>query len=62
MLNDIQCCNAKPQAKPHKLTDSKGLHLEVKRNRVKAWRYRFNLSGKESVYVIVCAPSIYITL
>ena len=29
MLNDIQCRNAKPQAKPYKLTDSNGLHLEV---------------------------------
>lgn len=32
MLNDIQCRNAKPQAKPYKLTDSKELYLEVKPN------------------------------
>lgn len=52
MLNDIQCRNAKPQAKPYKLTDSKGLYLEIKPNGVKAWRYRFRLSDKESVFAI----------
>lgn len=52
MLNDIQCRNAKPQAKPYKLTDSKGLYLEIKSNGVKAWRYRFRLSDKESVFAI----------
>lgn len=52
MLNDIQCRNAKPQSKPYKLTDSKGLYLEIKPNGVKAWRYRFRLSDKESVFAI----------
>ena len=58
MLNDIQCRNAKPQAKPYKLTDGKGLYLEIKPNGVKAWRYRFKLSDKESVYAIGDYPSI----
>ncbi|MDP1634767.1 MAG: Arm DNA-binding domain-containing protein, partial [Gallionellaceae bacterium] len=58
MLNDIQCRNAKPQAKPYKLTDSKGLYLEVKPNGVKAWRYRFKLAGKESVFAIGDYPAI----
>lgn len=58
MLNDIQCRNAKPQAKPYKLTDSKGLYLEVKPNGVKAWRYRFKLSDKESVFAIGDYPAI----
>ena len=58
MLNDIQCRNAKPQAKPFKLTDGKGLYLEVKPNGVKAWRYRFKLSGKESVFAIGDYPAI----
>lgn len=52
MLNDIQCRKAKPQANPYKLPDSKGLYLEVKPNGVKAWRYRFKLEGKESVFAI----------
>ena len=58
MLNDIQCRNAKPQAKPFKLTDGKGLYLEVKPNGVKAWRYRFKLLGKESVFAIGDYPAI----
>lgn len=52
MLSDTQCRNAKPQAKPFKLADEKGLYLEVKPNGVKAWRYRFELGGKESVFAI----------
>lgn len=58
MLNDIQCRNAKPQANVHKLTDGKGLYLEVKPSGVKAWRYRFKLSGKESVFAIGDYPAI----
>lgn len=52
-LTDTGCRNAKPDpAKSIKLTDGKGLYLEVKPNGVKAWRYRFVLGGKESVYAI----------
>jgi integrase len=56
MLTDTQCRTAKPKDKPYKLTDGKGLHLEVKPNGSKAWRYRFELrSGdttKESTFAI----------
>lgn len=58
MLNDTQCKNAKPKEKPFKLTDGKGLYLEVKPNGVKAWRYRFELSGKESVFALGEYPII----
>lgn len=58
MLNDIQCRNARPQDKPYKLTDGKGLYLEVKPTGVKAWRYRFKLSDKESVFAIGDYPAI----
>jgi integrase len=49
MLNDTQCRTAKPKDKPYKLTDGKGLYLEVKPNGVKAWRYRFELAEGEKV-------------
>lgn len=56
MLNDTKCRNAKPKAAPYKLTDEKGLYLEVKPNGKKAWRYRFKLAGatgiKESTFAI----------
>jgi integrase len=52
MLTDAKCKNAKQKAKPYKLADEKGLYLEVKPNGVKAWRYRFELGGKESLFAI----------
>lgn len=56
MLTDSQCRTAKCKDKPYKLTDAKGLYLEIKPNGVKAWRYRFKLtkSGKttESIFAI----------
>lgn len=58
MLNDMQCRKAKPQANPYKLPAGKGLYLEVKPNGVKAWRYRFKLAGKESVFAIGEYPAI----
>lgn len=58
MLSDIQCRNAKPGAKSYKLTDGKGLYLEVKPNGVKAWRYRFRLHNKEKVFAIGNYPTI----
>lgn len=56
MRTDTQCRNAKCRDKPYKLTDGQGLHLEIKPNGVKAWRYRFKLGkgseSKESLFAI----------
>ena len=56
MLTDTKCRNARPKDKPFKLTDGKGLYLEVKPSGGKAWRYRFELlreGGRmESVFAI----------
>ncbi len=56
MLNDTQCRTAKPKDKPFKLSDGKGLYLEIKPSGVKAWRYRFELRegdvARESVFAI----------
>ena len=56
MLTDTQCRTAKPKDKPYKLTDDKGLYLEIKPNGVKAWRYRFELRDgekkRESLFAI----------
>lgn len=64
MLTDTQCRTAKAKDKPYKLSDGKGLYLEVKPNGVKAWRYRFELrdgqTTKESIFAIgdyAIAPS-----
>lgn len=52
MLTDTKCRTAPPREKLYRLSDSKGLYLEVKPNGVKAWRYRFELAGKESLFGI----------
>ena len=64
MLTDTQCRTTKPKEKPYKLSDGKGLYLEIKPNGVKAWRYRFELRegdvAKESIFAIgdyAIAPS-----
>jgi integrase len=64
LLTDTQCRSAKPKDKPYKLSDGRGLYLEVKPNGVKAWRYRFELrkgeATKESIFAIgdyAVAPS-----
>lgn len=52
MLTDTKCRNARPKSKPYRITDQHGLVLEVKPNGVKAWRYRFALDGKESMFAL----------
>lgn len=52
MLTDTQCRTAKPKEKLYRLNDSNGLYLEVKPNGKKAWRYRFKLSGKSSMFAL----------
>lgn len=60
MLTDTQCRNAKLKEKAYKLTDGKGLYLEVKPNGVKAWRYRFELRDGETVKESVFAVGDYV--
>jgi integrase len=51
MLNDTAIRTAKrPADKPFKLTDGKGLYLEVKPTGAKLWRYRYRIDGKENVF------------
>ncbi|WP_323011757.1 tyrosine-type recombinase/integrase [Castellaniella sp.] len=52
MLTDAHCRNAKPRDKLYRLNDHRGLYLEVKPSGVKAWRYRYTLSGKASMYAL----------
>lgn len=44
-LTDTRIRNAKPKDKPYKLTDSKGLHIEIRPTGAKLWRYRYSLPG-----------------
>src|SRR5471030_677334 len=52
MLTDAHCRAAKPKDKLYRINDARGLYLEVKPNGVRAWRYRFKLSGKASWFAL----------
>ena len=64
MLTDTHCRNAKPRPKLYRLTDHRGLCLEVKPSGVKAWRYRFTLEGKASMFALgeYCAMVVMASL
>jgi len=52
MLTALEVRNAKPKEKSYKLTDGKGLFLHVATSGKKTWRYRYELSGTESTFVL----------
>lgn len=58
MLTDARCRSAKPLDKLYRLNDFKGLYLEVKPSGVKAWRFRFKLNNKESLFALGDYPSV----
>jgi integrase len=58
MLTAIQVRNAKPKDKAYKVTDGKGLFLHITPAGDKTWRYRYELAGVESTYVIGKYPDI----
>jgi integrase len=52
-LTDTKCRNAKPLKRPYRLSDSKGLHLEVRPSGAKLWRYRyryFTIAGDKKIW------------
>ncbi len=51
-LTDIECKSAKPKEKSYKLSDSRGLYLEVYPNGKKHWRYKYRFLGKEKRMVL----------
>ena len=46
-LSNTTIRNAKPQAKPYKLTDEKGLFLLVQPSGGMLWRYKFRIDGRD---------------
>jgi len=61
MLTDAQVRNAKARAKDYRLTDGHGLHLFVKTNGTKLWRWRYDFVGKEKLMSYGAYPEITIT-
>lgn len=58
MLTDSHCRHAKPKLKLYRLSDYRGLCLEVKPSGVKAWRFRFKLNGKASMFALGDYPTV----
>src|SRR5450759_1900017 len=59
-LTDTKCRTAKAAVLPYKLTDTKGLHIEVRPSGAKLWRYRYRIAGKENLFALgeyVVAPA-----
>lgn len=52
MLKDTKFRNAKADGTPVKLSDGKGLYLEVRANGSKLWRYRYKIDGKENLFAM----------
>jgi len=46
-LTDTMVRNAKPREKPYKLSDSKGLYLQVEPSGSKLWRLKYRFNGTE---------------
>jgi integrase len=59
-LTDAKVRNAKPQEKDYRLTDGHGLHLYVKANGTKLWRWRYEFNGKEKLMSFGAYPEVTI--
>jgi hypothetical protein len=58
MLTDREIQNAKPRAKPYKLADGDGLHLEISPAGGKLWRLRYRFGGKEKMLALGRYPEV----
>lgn len=57
-LTATEVKQAKPQEKPYKLADGGGLHLLVKPNGSRYWRYKYRYAGKEKVLSLGVYPEV----
>lgn len=57
-LSDLAIRNAKPEAKPTRLSDSGGLYLEVSPSGGKLWRLKYRFGGKEKRLALGKYPEV----
>lgn len=57
-LSDTAIRNAKPTAKPRKLTDGGGLYIEVAPSGGKWWRFKYRFEGKEKRLSLGVYPDV----
>ncbi|HEX4271979.1 MAG TPA: Arm DNA-binding domain-containing protein [Rhizomicrobium sp.] len=58
MLTNAAIKAARPQAKPYKLYDEKGLFLSIEPKGGRLWRWKYRYSGKEKKLAIGSFPEI----
>jgi integrase len=57
-LTDVEIRNAKPDAKPRKLADEKGLFLLVSPSGSKLWRLKYRFAGREKLLALGAYPEV----
>jgi len=57
-LSDAKARNAKPQAKPYKITDGEGLFLLVTPSGSKYWRLKYHFAGREKLLALGVYPEV----
>lgn len=57
-LNNLLIKSAKPKEKTYKLSDGKGLYLEVAPNGGKWWRFKYRIDGKEKRISLGTFPEV----
>ena len=58
MLTDTAIRKAKPQAKPYKMADARGLYVLVHPNGSRYWRWKYRVAGKEKVLSFGVYPEV----
>lgn len=57
-LSDTRIRTAKPKDKPYKLSDEKGMYLQVNKNGSKYWRLKYRIAGKEKLLALGVYPDV----
>ena len=58
LLTDTAAKQAKPREKPYRLSDEKGLYLEIHPNQSKYWRLKYRYAGKEKRLALGVYPEV----
>ena len=58
MLKDVAVRNAKPSAKPKKLSDGGGLHVLIQPTGGKLWRLAYRFAGKQKTLALGVYPAV----
>ena len=58
MLSNLLIKNAKPQTKTTRLSDGRGMYLEISPNGGKWWRFKYRLDGKEKRMSLGVYPDV----